>query len=307
MLNLSQTDCRNGGVAFAAGEDLSLKAGYLVKLNAGKDLILPTGDQDLTPYVITQGADQGYLCGAVPLSSFMNARVVLDGTCEAGTMLVAKGDGRVTAYTAGSAARVIGVAEEKGVAGQHVLLRPVSVGVKGADGAAGAAGAVGAAGAAGRDAGLLVLPKSAFAAPGALANVASHIGYLVWLVMGMDGYYWCATHGGDSRDEAQYVIIGEDATTVTLFPMGGNASTTAPHTIALPMMLPASVVLFGTPGPAGYIGPAVVGEYVDGYKGLAFAADTSEMIGHGCACMQVISLVDGNLIVIDGGGLLGGT
>ena len=88
MLNLTQSDCRHGGIAFAAGEDLSLKAGYLVKLNAGRDLILPASDQDITPYVITQGADQGYLCGAVPLTSVGNCRVVLDGTCEAGTCLL---------------------------------------------------------------------------------------------------------------------------------------------------------------------------------------------------------------------------
>ena len=119
MLNLTQSDCRHGGVAFAAGEDLSLKAGFLVKLNSGKDLILPTSDQDITPYVITQGADQGYLCGAVPLSSAVNARVELYGTCDAGVLLVAKGDGRVTACTSGSAARVIGVAEEPGIDGQH--------------------------------------------------------------------------------------------------------------------------------------------------------------------------------------------
>jgi len=43
MLNQKQTDCRFGGVAFAAGEDVSLKTGYLAKLNASGDLALPQG------------------------------------------------------------------------------------------------------------------------------------------------------------------------------------------------------------------------------------------------------------------------
>ncbi len=115
MLNMNQTGCRMGGVAFAAGEDLSLKAGYLVKLNAGKDLVLPESDQDFAPYVVVHGADQGYLCGAVPVSSAMNIRVKLVGTCDAGELLVANGDGRVKAYSSGSTARAVGTAEETGV------------------------------------------------------------------------------------------------------------------------------------------------------------------------------------------------
>lgn len=149
MLNLKQSDCRYGAVAFAAGEDLSLKTGYLAKLNAGGDLVLPQGAGEITPYVLTQGADQGYLCGAVPLTSAGNCRVKLAGACEAGDLLVAKGDGRVEAGALGGAALPIGMAEEKGIDGQHVLLRPLAVGAKGADGAAGADGAQGADGATG--------------------------------------------------------------------------------------------------------------------------------------------------------------
>ena len=152
MLNLKQSDCRYGAVAFAAGEDLSLKTGYLAKLNAGGDLVLPQGAGEITPYVLTQGADQGYLCGAVPLTSAGNCRVKLAGTCEAGDLLVAKGDGRVEAGVPGSEALPIGTAEEKGVDGQHVLLRPLAYGArgeKGADGAQGLPGAQGVQGAQG--------------------------------------------------------------------------------------------------------------------------------------------------------------
>ena len=159
MLNLKQTDCRFGGVAFAAGEDLSLKTGHLARLNAGGDLVLPQGAGEITPYVLVQGADQGYLCGAVPLTSAGNCRVKLAGTCEAGDLLVSKGDGRVEAGDLGGGALPVGVAEEKGIDGQHVLLRPLAVGAKGADGANGADGAPGAAGAQG--------PAGADGVPGA--------------------------------------------------------------------------------------------------------------------------------------------
>ena len=151
MLNMNQTGCRMGGVAFAAGEDLSLKAGYLVKLNAGKDLVLPTTDRDLAPYVVVQGADQGYLCGAVPVSSAMNCRVKLVGSCNAGELLVANGDGRVKAFTAGSQARPVGTAEETGVDGQLVLVRPLAYGLPGTAGADGEVGPAGPAGPAGAD------------------------------------------------------------------------------------------------------------------------------------------------------------
>ena len=163
MLNQKQTDCRFGGVAFAAGEDLSLKTGYLARLNAGGDLVLPQGAGEITPYVLTQGADQGYLCGAVPLTSAGNCRIRLAGTCAAGDLLVAKGDGRVEAGALGGGALPVGMAEEKGVDGQHVLLRPLAVGTKGADGADGADGAAGANGADGMDGGAFHVPVSLIA------------------------------------------------------------------------------------------------------------------------------------------------
>ena len=313
MLNMSQSDCRNGGIAFAAGEDLSLKAGFLVKLDTGKDLVLPTSDQDITPYVVTHGADQGYLCGAVPLSSFMNCRVVLDGTCEAGTMLVAKGDGRVTAYTAGSAARVIGVAEEKGVAGQHILLRPVSIGVKGADGAAGAAGAPGAAGAAGatgaagvagQDAGVLVIPRSM--TPdfvGYFPAVPSLIGYIIYLRYTMEGgYEWFWTYVDAVATSMQYVVVGEDVDTLTLFPMGSGSACSIPHLIPLAVTLPVSVVRSGTPVAGGYIGPARAGAE-SAFAVLTAGPDKTTFDGYGPGAMY-IAMVSGNVMVLlDGGGV----
>ena len=193
MLNMNQTGCRMGGVAFAAGEDLSLKTGYLVKLNAGKDLVLPTTDQDLAPYVVVQGADQGYLCGAVPVTSAMNCRIKLVGACVAGELLVANGDGRVKAFTAGSQARPVGTAEETGVDGQLVLVRPLAYGLTGPAGADGEDGAVGPAGPAGADAGVISIARStcsgfpAVAAAGIGKVIVKESGFLSWIYSGHPG------------------------------------------------------------------------------------------------------------------------
>jgi len=149
MMNMFQSDCRCGSLGFPAGADLTLATGRLAKLNSDGHAVLPSSAADITPYVITCGADTGYLCGVAPLTSLSNSRVALKGACQAGQLLVAVGDGRVEAGTAGGAAALVGVAEEVGVEGQLVLLRPVTVGARGQTGAAGAAGAAGATGATG--------------------------------------------------------------------------------------------------------------------------------------------------------------
>ena len=146
MMNNVQGDCRCGSLGFAAGVDLTLATGLLARLNADGHVVLPSANTDITPYVITCGADQGYLCGVTPLNSLSNARVILKGACQAGQLLVAVGDGSVETGTLSGTAVPVGVAEEDGVEGQHVLLRPLCVGARGAAGAAGAAGADGLAG-----------------------------------------------------------------------------------------------------------------------------------------------------------------
>lgn len=144
MMNNVQGDCRCGSLGFPAGEDLTLATGKLAKLNADGHVVSPAANTDITPYVITCGADQGYLCGVTPLNSLSNSRVILKGTCQAGQLLVAVGDGRVEAGTLSGTAIPVGVAEEDGVEGQHVLLRPLCVGARGPAGTDGEDGADGA-------------------------------------------------------------------------------------------------------------------------------------------------------------------
>jgi hypothetical protein len=175
-MNLVQGDCKCGALAFVAGENLSAATGLLVKLSPAGKAVKPGAASDITPYVVACGAFEGYLCGVVPLSSAANCRITLKGACQAGSLLVSVGDGRVEAGTLSGSAVPVGIAEETGVEGQRVLLRPVAVGARGVAGAAGAAGANGApgtagpAGAAGADGGFFYVPVAGILnAPGGAA------------------------------------------------------------------------------------------------------------------------------------------
>ena len=159
-MNLVQGDCKCGALAFVAGENLSAATGLLVKLSSAGKAVKPGAASDIAPYVVACGAFEGYLCGVVPLSSAANCRVVLKGACQAGSLLLSAGDGRVEAGALSGTALPVGIAEETGVDGQRVLLRPLCVGARGAAGEAGAAGAPGVAGAAG-EAGVAGAPGAA--------------------------------------------------------------------------------------------------------------------------------------------------
>ena len=305
MLNMNQTGCRMGGVAFAAGEDLSLKAGYLVKLNAGKDLVLPESDQDFAQYLIVQGADQGYLCGAVPVTSAMNCRIKLVGSCNAGELLVANGDGRVKAFTAGSLARPVGLAEETGVDGQLVLVRPLAYGLTGpagADGAAGAAGADGPAGADGRDGGMLVVPYADILHKAVL--IGNSTGRCVWLVNVSGTYSWDASwsFAYASQDVMQYVVAGNDGTNVFLLPIGESSAGTFSAKTPQPMAVPLTCVKAGTPAPGGYLG-AVTDTGGDFDEVLAFASDYASP-GFVGACYLKVLAVNGDYLTCVAGGTL---
>ena len=195
-MNLVQGDCKCGALAFVAGENLSAATGLLVKLSPAGKAVKPGAVSDIAPYVVACGAFEGYLCGVVPLTSAANCRIVLKGACQAGSLLVSAGDGRVEAGTLSGAAVPVGVAEETGVDGQRVLLRPLSVGAKGETGAAGAAGPAGAQGAAGAQGpagpagadGVPGAPGTEFLLdPACVMNAqATHVGALI----GLEGGYW---------------------------------------------------------------------------------------------------------------------
>lgn len=129
-----QTNVQHGEKVFAAMADLDGKEGYLVKLagpNAHPAVNLPASATDVVQFVLTDcNKGIGAHVSALPLSPDWNVRVWLTGTCSIGDRLVldpndGTPNGKVTKLpsTAGNY-RVVGIAEENGVDGQCVLLRP---------------------------------------------------------------------------------------------------------------------------------------------------------------------------------------
>jgi hypothetical protein len=120
---MTQSNTRAGSFPVLAGEDLTGKAGYLVKMTHDTgvpEVKLPAAITDITPYVVGEGE--------------RNTRMKLKGTCNPGDQLVlaaiAGSDAGMVRLipTAGGTYRVIAIAEEAGVDGQLVLCRPCAVG-----------------------------------------------------------------------------------------------------------------------------------------------------------------------------------
>lgn len=129
-----QTNVQPGELVFTAKTDLDGKEGHLVKIvnDSGKATVgLPSAVTDNVLFVLTDcypGAGNRVSC--LPLSPSYNIRVWLDGTCVPGDVLVLHASdgtptGKVTKLpsTAGNY-RKVGIAEEAGVDGQLIRLRP---------------------------------------------------------------------------------------------------------------------------------------------------------------------------------------
>jgi hypothetical protein len=132
-----QSNTRVGKFSVLAGEDLTDKEGYLVKMTHDTgvpEVKLPAAITDITPYVVGDGAEDTQLTEVIPLEPDRNVRLKLKGTCNPGDQLVlaaiAGSDAGMVRLipTAGGTYRVIAIAEEAGVDGQLVLCRPCAVG-----------------------------------------------------------------------------------------------------------------------------------------------------------------------------------
>ena len=132
MSTATQSNTQVGDLPFVAGLDLTEMGGRLVKIDSasGKPVVvLPEAETDLTPFVLTEGGAAGALVTVRPLEAGRNVRLVLDGTCEPGDVLVAMVGGKVQALpTDAGTYRPVAVAEEAGAAGQWVLGRPLAIG-----------------------------------------------------------------------------------------------------------------------------------------------------------------------------------
>jgi len=99
------------------------------------EILLPTANDDHVPYVLLEGAaDEAYV-DVRPIESGRNVRIRLEGTCNPGDVMVLAdvatpadaGMVRVLPAESGTY-RGLGVAEEIGVDGQLVLVRPALIG-----------------------------------------------------------------------------------------------------------------------------------------------------------------------------------
>ena len=132
-----QSNTRTGKFSVLAGEDLTSKEGYLVKMTHDTgipEVKLPAAITEITPFVVDEGSADAELSTVIPLAPDRNTRLKLKGTCNPGDQLclaaIAGADaGMVRALPASAGTyRVIAIAEEVGVEGQLVLARPCEVG-----------------------------------------------------------------------------------------------------------------------------------------------------------------------------------
>ena len=133
-----QSDIRSGAFAAVADGDLTGKEGYLAVMGQKSNtpvLALPAAIDDLSAYVILEGAADTKAIAVEPLAAGRQVRIKLKGTCDAGDVLVNADPstpadaGKVRALPADAGTyRGIGIAEEKGADGQLLLVRPAALG-----------------------------------------------------------------------------------------------------------------------------------------------------------------------------------
>ena len=135
---MSQTNTREGDIPVNAGEDLTGKEGYLVKMTHASgiaEVLLPDSVTAYAFYLIIEGAEEDETVSVRPLDSNRNVRVFLKDTCNPGDTLIladpatAADKGRVRSLPAVAGTyRGLFIAEEAGVDGQLVLCRPAPIG-----------------------------------------------------------------------------------------------------------------------------------------------------------------------------------
>ena len=134
---MSQSNTRVGDIRVLAGESLTAKEGYLVKMTHDTgvpEMKLPAAITDYSLYALIEGAADAALVSVRPIEAGRNVRLRLKGTCNPGDVLVlaaiAGSDaGMVRALpTAGGTYRGLAIAEESAVDGQLVLARPAALG-----------------------------------------------------------------------------------------------------------------------------------------------------------------------------------
>lgn len=132
----SQTNTKSGVFVDKAAENLTGKEGRLVALSAS-GVSLNASASVAQPYLLVDGGTAGDAVAVLPLCQELPVRIPLVGACAKGDTLVVadpataanKGAVRVLPTAAGTYG-IVGLAEESGVDGQTVLVRPYLTGVK---------------------------------------------------------------------------------------------------------------------------------------------------------------------------------
>ena len=135
---MSQSNTRVGDFRVLAGEALTGCEGRLVKMGHDTgvaEVTLPGANSDHVPYVLIEGDADAKLVSVRPMQGDRNVRITLKGTCNPGDVMVladvatAADKGKVRALpVAAGTYRGLGIAEQVGVDGQLVLIRPAMIG-----------------------------------------------------------------------------------------------------------------------------------------------------------------------------------
>jgi len=135
---MSQSNTRVGDFRVLAGETLTGMEARLVKLTHDTgvaEVKLPEANSDHALYLVMEGAADAKLATVRPIQGDRNVRITLKGTCNPGDVMVladvamAADKGKVRALpVAAGTYRGLGIAEQVGVDGQLVLIRPAMIG-----------------------------------------------------------------------------------------------------------------------------------------------------------------------------------
>jgi hypothetical protein len=128
-----QSNTKTGRIRVIAGDTLTSKEGFLVKIansSGTPKAYLPGALTDVANYVVIEGAAAGSYVTIEPLTPDRQVRVVANSTSfVAGDKVVAYAsshEGKATEYAGSSPAFIVGIAEESGAtAGAYLLIRPL--------------------------------------------------------------------------------------------------------------------------------------------------------------------------------------
>jgi hypothetical protein len=123
---MPQTNVKTGPIKHTCATDLTNATDHFAKLTPA-GMTLPQYDE-FPHYLVLEGAAAGEEGSFLPLSPVQNVRVPLVGTCSPGNTLILSNasHGAVTGIDAEEDWTEVGIAEEAGVDGQLVLVRPIS-------------------------------------------------------------------------------------------------------------------------------------------------------------------------------------